>query len=237
MASVGAGLQAYTRFRHVEYANGDEMTPEVFLREVEGAVLESMLREIFDLQSSGVVGVDHLTRFYVLWRFTYGVAEIDAGEAYVFCYPQSIELDESSGLVGPLPTLVEKRGSNVYVRTYSERGANEELGLSKDGRPAPLIDMLHRILWLIENRPDELQNYIRLAGPNLEQLRLVAQALSGPVLTARPTAEHGLAEELSALHKLTANWRTVVDEHGTSRRPSRQPDRQAVMPLFGETTT
>ena len=32
MASVGAGLRAYTRYRHVEYANGDEMTPEVFMR-------------------------------------------------------------------------------------------------------------------------------------------------------------------------------------------------------------
>ena len=33
MASVGAGLRPYTRFRRVEYANGDEMTPEAFLRE------------------------------------------------------------------------------------------------------------------------------------------------------------------------------------------------------------
>ena len=237
MASVGAGLQPYTRFRHVEYANGDEMTPEVFLREVEGAVLGSMLKEIFDLPSSGVAAVDHVTRFYVLWRFTYGVTEIDAGEAFVFCYPQNIELDEASGLVGPVPALVEKIGSNVHVRTFTERGGHDELGLSKDGRPVPLVDVLHRILWLIENRPDELSNYIKLARPNQEQLRLVAQALSGPVLTARPIAEHGLAEELSALHKLTANWRSIVDEYGTPRPSTRRPVRQAVMPLFGENET
>ena len=66
MASVGAGLRAYTRYRHVEYANGDGMTPEVFLREVEGAVLETMLKEIFDLPSAGVAAVDPVTRFYVL---------------------------------------------------------------------------------------------------------------------------------------------------------------------------
>ena len=30
MASVGAGLQPYTRFRRVEYANGEEMPPELF---------------------------------------------------------------------------------------------------------------------------------------------------------------------------------------------------------------
>ena len=192
MASVGAGLQPYTRFRHVEYANGDEMTPEVFLREVEGAVLGSMLKEIFDLPSSGVTAVDPVTRFYILWRFTYGVTEIDAGEAFVFCYPQNIELDESSGLVGPTPALVAKKGSDIHVRTFAERGEHDELGLSKDGRPVPLIDVLHRILWLIENRPSELSEYIKSAQPNQEQLRLVAQALSGPVLTARPRAEQGL---------------------------------------------
>ena len=53
MASVGAGLQPYTRFRRVEYANGEEMPPEAFLREVEGVVLGSMLKEIFDLPGLG----------------------------------------------------------------------------------------------------------------------------------------------------------------------------------------
>ena len=234
MASVGAGLRPYTRFRRVEYANGDEMTPEAFLREVEGVVLGSMLQEIFDLPISGVAAVDHVTRFYVLWRFTYGAAEIDASEAFVFCYPQNIELDEMSGLVGAVPALVEKKGANVRVRTFTERGDHDDLGLSKDGRSIPLVDVLHRILWLIENRPGELSTYIKLARPNQEELRLVAQALSGPVLTARPVAEHGLAEELSALHKLTANWRGIVDEHGTPRPSTEQPVGQTVFPLFGD---
>ena len=236
MASVGAGLQAYTRFRRVEYANGDEMTPETFLREVEGAVLGSMLEEIFDLPSSGVAAVDHVTRFYALWRFTYGAAAIDAGEAFVFCYPQNIELDETSGIVGAAPALVEKNGADVRVRTFSERGECEDLGLSKDTGPVSLVDALHRILWLIENSPDELSAYLKLARPNQEQLRLVAQALSGPVLTARRTAEDGLSEELSALHKLTANWRAIVDEHGISRPSTSQPAGQTELPLF-ETET
>ena len=234
MASVGAGLQAYTRFRSVEYANGDEMVPEAFLREVEGAVLESMLEEIFDFPDSGVTAVDHITRFYVLWRFTYGVTEIDAGEAFVFCYPQNIELDETSGIVGAAPSLVEKNGANVRVRTFAERGGCDDLGLPKDSRPAPLVDGLHRILWLIENRPDELPTYFKLARLNQEQLRLVAEALSGPVLTARRPAEDGFSEELSALHKLTANWRAIVDQHSTPRPSTRQPASQAVLPLFGD---
>ena len=231
MASVGAGLRPYTRFRRVEYANGDEMPPETFLREVEGAVLGSMIEEIFDLPGTGVAAVDPVTRFYVLWRFTYGAAAIDAGDAFVFCYPQNVELDEGSGMVGPAPALVEKSGTDVRVRTFAERGAHGALGLPDDNRPVPLVDALHRTLWLMDNRPADLPLYFKKARPNQEQLRLVAQALSGPVLTAHGR-EDGLADEMSALQKLTANWRGVVDESGASR-PAARPLDGGTLPLFG----
>ena len=234
MASVGAGLQPYTRFRRVEYANGEEMPPEAFLREVEGVVLGSMLKEIFDLPGSGVAAVDPVTRFYVLWRFTYGAAAVDAGDAFVFCYPQNIELDEASGLVGAAPALVEKNGSAVRVRTFAERGGDIDLGLPANGRPSPLVDALHRTLWLVENRPAELSAYLRLARPNQEKLRLVAQALSGPVLTAQRTAETELADELSALHKLVANWRGIVDERSSPRPSIRQAHGQTEFSLSGD---
>ena len=234
MASVGAGLQPYTRFRRVEYANGEEMPPEAFLREVEGVVLGSMLKQIFDLPGSGVAAVDPVTRFYVLWRFTYGAAEVDAGDAFVFCYPQNIELDEASGLVGAAPALVEKNGSAVRVRTFAERGGDIDLGLPANGRPSPLVDALHRTLWLVENRPAELSAYLRLARLNQEKLRLVAQALSGPVLTAQRTAETELANELSALHKLVANWRGIVDERSSPRPSIRQAHGQTEFSLSGD---
>ena len=232
MASVGAGLRAYTRFRDVEYANGDEMTPDVFLREVEGAVLETMLKEIFDLPSGDVAAVDPVTRFYVLWRFTYGGAALDAGEAFVFCYPQNIELDEASGIVGNAPALVEKCGTDVRIRSFAERGADERLGAPLNGQPAPIIDALHRTLWLMDNDPGELQGYFQRARPNKEQLRLVAQALSGPVLTARQSVEDGLSDEMSALHKLNANWRAIPDDHGPTRSTRGAHDEN--LPLFGE---
>ena len=87
MAAVGAGLRAYTRFAQVEYANGEPMPAEQYLREVEGVVLDVMLEEIFGLRGAAVGAVDSITRFYVLWRFTYRESSIEAGDAYVFCYP------------------------------------------------------------------------------------------------------------------------------------------------------
>ena len=152
----------------------------------------------------------------------------------MFCYPQNIELDEASGMVGALPSLVEKNGTGIRVRTFAERGANDELGLPKEGRSAPLVDALHRTLWLVDNRPAELPVYFKRARPNFEQLRLVAQALSGPVLAARRTVENGLSGEMLALQKLNANWRGIVDEHGAPRPSTRQIDNQTELPFLGD---
>ncbi|RMF46051.1 MAG: DUF1156 domain-containing protein, partial [Bacteroidetes bacterium] len=98
IAAVGAGLRAFTRFARVEYANGEEVPAEKFLAEVEGVVLETLLEKIFGMPGSGVAAVDSPSRFYVLWRYTNKVAEMEAGEAIVFTYGQNVELDGAKGL-------------------------------------------------------------------------------------------------------------------------------------------
>ncbi len=207
MAAVGAGLRAYTRFVRVEYANGDPVPAERYLREVEGVVLDVMLEEIFGLRGSAVAAVDALTRFYILWRFTYRETSIEGGEAYVFCYPQGIEID---GLAGPPPALVEKTGGKFRVRGFEERGGADGLGLGTDGGPASLVDVTHRLLWLLDNRPGELQAFLDAARPNQEQLRLVTQALCAPVLGRSDVLDSASTAELRALAKLNANWQGVM---------------------------
>ncbi len=107
MAAVGAGLRPYTQYASVEYANGEEVSAERYLLEVEGVVLDTMLEQVFGFDRGGVSAVDRLTRFYVLWRFTYRESSIEAGDAIVFCYPQGVELDGPEGLSVPAPRVVE----------------------------------------------------------------------------------------------------------------------------------
>ena len=211
MAAVGAGLRAYTRFAKVEYANGEAVPAERYLREVEGVVLDVMLDEIFGLRGAAVGSVDSLTRFYILWRFTYRESAIEAGDAYVFCYPQGIEIDGTDGLSGPAPSLVEKSGSKFRVRTFEERGGDDKLGIGEDGKPAPLVDVVHRLLWLLDHQPAALPAFLHAVRPNQEQFRLVTQALCAPVL-GRPEAQDATpTAELRALARLNANWRGIVE--------------------------
>ncbi|MGH2521291.1 MAG: DUF1156 domain-containing protein, partial [Anaerolineales bacterium] len=216
IACVGAGLRAFTRFARVEYANGEEVPADKFLGEVEGVVLETLLEKLFGVPRAGVSAVDAPTRFYVLWRYAYRAAAIDAGEAIVFAWPQGVELDGPRGLSAGSRALVEKQKSKYRLRDFTERGDDDKLGLSDNGTPAPLIDILHRLLHLMENSPVDIPAFLDEARPNLGQLHLVAQTLAGSALSGNgngggKSLVAARGAEAAALRKLTTNWRTLVE--------------------------
>jgi putative DNA methylase len=218
IACVGAGLRAFTRFARVEYVNGEEVPAKNFLAEVETVVLDTILarlsKEVGGRRS--LAGVDPATRFYILWRYTYKNAELDAGEAIIFANGTHVELDGPSGLSSGARALIEKKKAKYRLLDFTERGDNDKLGMPDEGQagnPVPLIDALHRTLWLMENEPRTLAEFLRDAEPNREQMRLVAQALAGPALKGSELASVSPSEEQSALAKLTANWRSVIEDN------------------------
>ena len=68
----------------------------------------------------------------------------------------------------------------------------------------------------MENRPAELPTFLREAQPNREQMRLVAQALAGPGLKGGELADVSPSAEQAALAKLTANWRSIIEDAVTT---------------------
>ncbi|HPC17195.1 MAG TPA: DUF1156 domain-containing protein [Candidatus Hydrogenedentes bacterium] len=235
ISCVGAGLRSFTRHARVEYANGEEVPAERFLAEVETVVLEEILNRLSKevggngSRQTSLAGVDSPTRFYLLWRYTYRWAELDAGEAIVFANGTHVELDGTGGLsVGRAasPALVAKNKSKYRLRDFLERGNDEKLGLpdQQAGQPAPLIDALHRTLWLMEKRPRELPEFLRESRVNREQMRLVAQALAGPALKGGELGDVSPTAELAALAKLTANWRSVIED--AELAPTQREDRR-----------
>jgi putative DNA methylase len=217
IACVGAGLRAFTKYEKVEYANGEEVPAQKFLAEVEGVVLDTMMGKLSGVAGGNVSAVDNASRFYVLWRFVYKTAELDAGEAIIFANGTHIELDSAHGVAAGKDALVEKKKAKYRLRDFTERGDATRLGLpSENGQPAPLIDALHRVLWLMDNSPRKLNEFLDEARPDRERLRVLAQALAGAALSGKSEEEAAklvstTTAEQAALGKLLANWRTLVE--------------------------
>jgi putative DNA methylase len=64
----------------------------------------------------------------------------------------------------------------------------------------------------MDNRPALLSEFLRVADVNRDQLRLVAQALAGPALKGGNLSDISPTGELSALAKLMANWKSVIED-------------------------
>ena len=74
-----------------------------------------------------------------------------------------------------------------------------------------LIDVLHRLLWLLEHKPPKIPEFLADAQPNLERLKLVCQALGGPALKGGELEDVSPTAEQSTLGKLLANWSAVME--------------------------
>ncbi len=231
IACVGAGLRAFTRFARVEYANGEEVPAERFLTEVETVVLETILARLSKEvggKGTSLAGMDAATRFYVLWRYTYGAAELDAGEAIIFANGTHVELDGHNGLASGSNAVLEKNKSKYRLLDFTARGDDDDLGLPNDsGTARPVVDILHRLLWLLEHKPPKISEFLTDTQPNLEQLRLVCQALAGPALKGGELKDVSPTAEQSALGKLLANWSAVME--GQQVKADRQKGQERLL--------
>jgi putative DNA methylase len=209
IACVGAGLKPFTRFERVELANGKEVTSKMFLQTVEGTVLDTVFGKL------GLSDIDSATRFYVMWRHMYGRAPIDSGEAIVFAYPLGLELDGSTGLSSGRTSLLEKKGKKYRIKDFTERG--EDLDDLEAGG-APIIDVLHRLLWLYENMPYEIPAFLNQVMPNIDAIKLTAQALAGTELGGGTTLVATTLDEKSALSRLLSNWNSIISQDILARK-------------------
>jgi len=220
IACVGAGLKAYTRYARIELPNGDLITAARFLGEVEGIVQEMLMEKLFHT-SAAVSTIDAATQFYVLWRYFYGKSDLEAGDAIIFAYPLHVELDGAQGLSGSHTALLAKKSGKYRLIDFTERGVDDDLGLKMHfglGQ-VPLIDVLHRLLWLMEHRTGLIDDFITRSMPDVERLRLVAGVLAGSGLQGglRLTTD----AETGALQKLITNWDSLVEGGGSLFRQRR----------------
>lgn len=212
IAAVGAGLRAYTRYARVELPNGEELPPEAYLDEVQREVIETILSDVFDLEKSGVKVVDASTQFYVMGRFEFGAAWAEFDKANTLGKGIGVELTGRGSILSGSGALLTKEKGKVKLRDFQDRGRSANLGIPDEDNPnPPLIDVLHRLLWLTQREPQGVKEYLLEARPDTERLRVVAQALAGKALSRKGAGTSNREE--GAIASLLGSWKRIIEEN------------------------
>ena len=141
-AAVGPALESYSAYDEVRRLDGSPFTVSEFLREVRRMVADFALGQI--LKGRSTEGLDEWTRYYLMHRDYFGLERAPVGESILLSQGYGLDLND---LRRPRGLLVKASGSDVRLARWDER-TRPDLGHPRPDGGLPLIDMLHRLVWL-----------------------------------------------------------------------------------------
>ncbi len=172
MSAIGPAVEVFGRYTRVEKLSGEPVKVRELLEHVRQVVAEFALERIL-AAGARLGGVDALTRFYLLWRWTYNHARVPFDEARKLASGVGVEITEQWDAGG----LVEKQKEYIKVRSAQEWAKDRRF--AQQERFTIMVDALHRALVLWEqNRTRELQEHLASTYGNNEAFWQVAQAIS-----------------------------------------------------------
>jgi len=226
-AATGPALEAYSKHPAVKKANepGQVMDVSEFLRAVRRMVVEFVVGRVLSGNGDGAVvsGLDDVTTYYLLHRHDFGMGEAPAGACILYamsCGLSDRELAEDYDVLmrtgGAAAEEEEEEedekaksedaemagedsggaGSAFKLRPWAQR-TRKSLGQDADGRPAPMIDQVHRLMHLWKaGDAAKVDEYLDARG--LRRNALFHQLLQALIELAEPRSdERGLLESLS----------------------------------------
>ncbi len=223
-AATGPAMEAYSKYPVVKKADRPDEVMKVteFLRQVRRLVLDFVVGRVLmrDGDETTVSGLDDVTTYYLLHRHDFHMESVPVGPCIL--YAMSCEL-EVSGLLDRYDILARSGGlvemeaveeeteeevhedaemevgtkSKVRLKTWLQRKRSEMGYAAPPGKPIPMIDQIHRLLYLwMERDQNKVDDYISTHG--LGQDALFAQVLQAVIeLAAEGSDERALLENIS----------------------------------------
>jgi putative DNA methylase len=175
ISAIGPALSVFGKYDRVTKLSGEEVTVGQFLDEVRSLVTNYALTKI--LHTSHTAALDPESRFYIVWKWSYGDENVPADESFKLSQALGMHTEEMWDRTG----VLEKSGENVQTVPIVKRMRVKNLGEpTADGAPASLIDVLHRLCAFREKGDAQgmAQFFGQSGHANNPTLWLVAQAIS-----------------------------------------------------------
>ena len=167
ISAIGSAIEIFGKYKKVMDYEGNEITAGKLLEYVREIVTDYAVRQILH---NGIAGeLSPLTRFYLLWRWTYGEAKV--------LFDDARKLAQSTGV------NLEKEWNRGFIKKEKEfirvLGPQDRT-LEEIGESGEMIDVLHRILLLWKTgRKNEMKAVLLETGyGQKESFYRIAQAIS-----------------------------------------------------------
>jgi adenine-specific DNA methylase len=248
-AALGPALEAYSAHPLVKKTAGGMMTVPEFLKEVRRLVLQFSLGELpgfrdvqKETQGRGEsLEIDSVSQYYLLHRAYFSLDPAPAGACILFanaCGKNETELKvvwnileqggkqkkgrprkEEEELEEAPEGTSDGKGNEYRLLAWQERADADALGESKAGNPAPLIDKLHRLMFLFQQgRTMEVQQLFEAWGlSNEKAFKPLLQAVRELAVRDKQDRERRMVEALAT--QLRMNRKIIVVENEMKEVP------------------
>jgi adenine-specific DNA methylase len=142
VSAIGPAVEVFGRYSKVEKLSGEEVSVKELLEYVRKVVSEFALERV--LKRADLGAVDAETRFYLLWRWTFGNAKVHFDDAIKLSRPMGVELTQ----LWDGGSLIKKEKEFVRVLAPHERA--KDPAFLKKTKFTSMIDVLHYVLVLWE---------------------------------------------------------------------------------------
>ena len=230
-AATGPALEVYSQYPVVRKANdpGELLKVEEFLKQVRRIVVNFVVGRVLfgEATSDEASGLDDVTTYYLLHRHDFGLDDAPAGACILYALSCGLsdreladqfdlllrtggtdepEENEAAGEAEADEEAPEGSGSKVKLKSWQQRKGRNLGYESAGGRPAPLIDQVHRLMHLWKTgEVVKVNEYLDARA--LRQSKIFHQLLQALI----ELASHG-SEERSLLEKISNH----VAARGTS---------------------
>lgn len=192
ISAIGPAVEVFGKYASVEKLSGEKVSVKELLEYVRQVVSEYALNRI--LKNTQLGGIDNTTRFYLIWRFTYGNAKVLFDDASKLSRAIGFDLEgnwDSAGIVKKdkqfitIKSPVDRRNDERFKRRIAKHFPDIVQETLFDDEiittEAPsMIDVLHQCL-IFWNRNDRLTIVKLLEGSgyrNNNHFWQVAQSIS-----------------------------------------------------------
>ncbi len=175
ISAIGPAVEVFGRYSAVRRLSGEVVGVAELLDIVQEAVADYALGKVLNGRTR-IGAVDAPTRFYVMYRWSYGKEKLPFDDARRLAQALGAEVDDLIHRLG----LLKQSGETVELFNAYQREKMDRLGeTGRDGSAPPLIDVVQRaaLLWRSGDRVAQA-NYLATHAMGREDgLRTVAQAL------------------------------------------------------------